>query len=168
MVTVMVMVVVVTAAAPSLTSVRESMQLTSAANGFLSHLYFARSEAIKRNSRVVLCKSADGLACSSIGGWEQGWIIFHDANGNAVRDASETIIRREAALSYGLSLTGNQSVASYVSFVPTGATRLVSGAFQAGTLTVCTHSFQRGEARQIILNAIGRPRVQKSAVDFCT
>lgn len=167
MVTLTVAIVVVIAAAPSLASLKESMQLTSAANGFLSHLHLARSEAIKRNSRVVLCKSADGLACSSNGGWEQGWIIFHDTNGNAVRDASETIIRRESALSYGLSLTGNQNVASYVSFAPTGATRLISGGFQAGTLTVCTHSIRYGEARQIILNAVGRPRVQKSAVDFC-
>ncbi|MBK7989954.1 MAG: GspH/FimT family pseudopilin [Comamonadaceae bacterium] len=38
---------------------------------------FARSsEAIKRNSRVVLCTSSDGSTCVTSGGWQQGWTRF--------------------------------------------------------------------------------------------
>ena len=63
-----------------------------------------------------------------------------------------------------MRLSGNQNVSRYVSFTPTGATRLIGGGFQAGTLTVCRESAEAGEARQIILNAVGRPRVQRSTV----
>ena len=162
-----IVAVLIGVAAPSVSSVMDSVKLGSVSDLLMTDLRLGRSEAIKRDSRVVLCKSADGESCASSGGWEQGWIIFADANNNAVRDASESIIRREAALSYGLSLTGNQSVATYVSFAPTGGTKLIGGGFQAGTLTICKHSFEGGEARQIVLNAVGRARAQKSVVPSC-
>lgn len=144
-----------------------SLQLTSASNVFVSGLHEARSEAIKRNARVVLCKTSDGIFCASAGGWEQGWMIFHDANNNSVRENTEQIVHRELALPASLKLTGNLSLASYVSFASTGATKLVSGGFQAGTLTLCRQSLSVSEARQIILNAAGRPRVQKSTLPNC-
>ena len=64
-------------------------------------------------------------------------------------------------------LRGNQSVASYVSYTALGATRLKGGGFQAGTLTVCRRSGVPTPARQVILNALGRPRVQRATVASC-
>jgi len=154
-------------AAPSISGVITSVKLTTASNNFLSHIYLARSEAIKRNGRVVLCKSADGATCAASGGWEQGWIVFHDTNNNGIIDNGELVIARQQALPPALRLTGNQNVAKYVSFEPNGSTRLVGGGFQAGTLTLCRHSTASNEARQIILNAVGRPRVQKLQITSC-
>lgn len=154
-------------AVPSLASMGKSVKLSSASNLFVSGLFFARSEAIKRNIRVVLCKSADGENCAAIGGWEQGWIVFDDTNNNGQRDGAEAVLQREAPLAAGIRLVGNLNVARYVSFTPSGATKLPGGAFQAGTLTVCHHSADPGESRQIVLNAVGRPRVQKATIDFC-
>lgn len=154
--------------APSMAAIMDSVKLSSASNAFLSYLHLARSEAIKRNSRVVLCKSADAVSCVTSGGWEQGWLVFHDANKNAVLDSGEEVIERAQPLPASLRMTGNQHVDSYVSFVPTGATQLVGGAFQAGTLTLCWQSaLGGGEARKIFLNAVGRPRVQKVTVSAC-
>jgi type IV fimbrial biogenesis protein FimT len=154
-------------AAPSMSAAITSVKLTSTSNNFLSHIYLARSEAIKRNGRVVLCKSADGATCAASGGWEQGWIVFHDTNNNGVIDSGELVIARQQALPAAFRLTGNQNVAKYVSFEPTGVTRLVGGGFQAGTLTLCRQSAASNEARQIILNAVGRPRVQKLQIASC-
>ena len=167
MVVVAIAAIVATAAAPSLSAALDSVKLSAASNELLSGMYLARGESIKRNSRVVLCKSADGENCTATGGWEQGWIIFQDTNNNALREGSELLLHREMPLSAGMRLTGNQNVARYISFAPTGATKMVGGGFQAGTLTICKHSFQSGEARQIILNAVGRPRVQKTEVGSC-
>jgi type IV fimbrial biogenesis protein FimT len=154
-------------AAPSLAQLGDSIRLTTASNAFLSHLYLARSEAIKRRGRVVLCKSADGVSCAASGGWEQGRIVFHDLNNNGVADPGEPVFASEEPLHTSLRMTGNVNVARYVSFDPSGTTRLVGGGFQAGTVTLCRQSLGRGEARHIILNALGRPRVQKAAVDDC-
>lgn len=162
-----IVAVLATVGMPSMAAITDSIRLSSASNVFLSNLHLARSEAIKRNGRVVLCKSADGVSCAGSGGWEQGWLVFHDANNNGTLDSGESVIERAQPLAGNLRLTGNLNVASYVSFVSTGATKLVGGGFQAGSLTLCRQSASGGEARQIILNAAGRPRIQRVAVDTC-
>jgi len=93
--------------------------------------------------------------------------LFHDANGDGAHDMEEVVIERGNPLPAGLRLTGNSSIARYMSFVANGATRLASGGFQAGTIVVCNVSATGGEARQIVLNAFGRPRVERVAVAAC-
>lgn len=165
--TVAVASVLLSLAAPAMSDMANSMKLSTAGNSFFSSLLLARSEAIKRNSRAVMCKSATGDACASSGGWEQGWIVFHDSNNNASLDEGEAILLREAALPDPIRLSGNSSVAKYLSYTSTGTTRLTSGAFQAGTFTVCTQSATTVEARQIIVNIAGRPRIARATVSNC-
>ena len=52
----------------------------------------ARSEAIRRNHRVTLCKTRDGNACDEGAGWEQGWIMFADRNQNGEIDGDEPVL----------------------------------------------------------------------------
>ena len=152
---------------PSMKSFVKSIQLSTASNDLLAGILMARSEAIKRNARVAICKSTDGVRCASGGGWEQGWIVFHDANNNATRENGETVVQRQQALPADMRVTGNVTVARYVSYTSNGTTKFASGGFQAGTITVCNQSSEAGAARQIILNATGRPRVQKTTVGYC-
>lgn len=154
-------------ALPPLQDMVQSASLSAAAQDLLGDLYRARSEALKRNRRVALCKSAGGAACSPEGGWEQGWILFHDENGNGAVDADEEVISRREPLPSYLRARGNHHVASYVSYTPLGATKLLTGGFQAGTLTVCRISDGPTQARQVILNAVGRPRIQRANVANC-
>lgn len=162
-----VLSVLMGAGALALKEVGAAMKLSAYANRLLSELYLARNEAIKRNGRVVLCKSLDGETCAGTGGWEQGWIVFHDVNNNAARDPGEALIRRGDALMASYRVSGNASVARYVSFSPYGGARLTSGAFQAGTITVCRQSLEPSEAHQLIINAVGRPRVKRVALPSC-
>lgn len=154
-------------AVPAVGSMLASVKLTTLSNALLFDLYLARSEAIKRNARVVLCKSADGLTCVSEGGWEQGAIVFHDVNNNGWRDPAESIIYQEQPSTREIRVSGNQNVTNYVSYGPDGRSRLASGAFQAGTLTLCRQSAESTDARQIVINSGGRPRVQKTVVSYC-
>lgn len=154
-------------AVPWVGTFADSLRLTLQANAYLSALHLTRSEAIKRNSRMTVCKSADGLSCTDGGGWQQGWIVFHDPNHNAAKDDAEVMVHQSPALPTSFQLVGNSNVAKYVSFDATGGTRLASGAFQAGTLTLCRQSASSGEARQIVISSAGRPRVQKVVVATC-
>ena len=156
-----------TLAVPAMRSVVDSIRLSMATQTFLSYLHQTRGEAIKRNARVVLCKSDTGSRCVRTGGWEQGWIIFHDVNNNAVVDTGETVVQREPPLGKALRLTGNIQIESYISFTPSGNTSTTSGAFQAGTLTVCRESADRTQARQIVISSGGRIRTQKLDLDRC-
>jgi len=167
MVVLAVAAILQTLAAPALSGMVNSMRLTAAVNSLFTSLLLARSEAIKRNARAVVCKSASGDACIATGGWEQGWIVFHDANNNAKRDAGEVIVSHQQAMQPPVRLNGNSPLASYVSFTPMGQTAYASGAFQAGTLTVCLESSEAQEARQIVISSTGRPRTVRKTVAHC-
>jgi type IV fimbrial biogenesis protein FimT len=154
-------------AAPPLQDFLRASALTAASNELLADLHLARSEALKRNRRVALCKSANGLQCTPQGGWQQGWIVFQDENNNGALDGGEEKVATHGALQQGMRLTGNQHVAHYVSFNALGATKLTGGGFQAGTLTLCRASGEPTPSRLVILNAVGRPRVQRATVAAC-
>lgn len=154
-------------AVPALQDMVQAARLAAAADEILADLHLARMEAQKRNRRVALCKSADGRHCSPAGGWDQGWIVFHDENNNGLPDAGEEIIARHEALPASLRLVGNSPVARYISYSALGASKFVSGGFQAGTLTLCRRSDAPTPSRQIILNSVGRPRVQKVTAAAC-
>lgn len=154
-------------AIPSMSALLNSQRSSSLAFAFLNSLNLARSEAIKRNARVVLCKSADALLCTRSGAWEQGWIVFHDVNNNAELDEGEEVIELRGAVAPGLRLTGNTPVANYVSYSPSGAAKLVSGAFQAGTLTLCLVPVSEPDVRKLILSGTGRARSVRGTASDC-
>jgi type IV fimbrial biogenesis protein FimT len=152
---------------PSMRALAGSMGTASASNELLADLFLARSEAIKRKGRVTLCKSGDGVACTAAGAWDQGWIVFVDDDGDGWRIASELVLQRQPALGNDLRVRGNASLARYVSYASNGSTRQAGGGFQAGTMTVCQASLRPATASLIVINANGRPRVQKALVDSC-
>lgn len=162
-----VMAILVTVAIPAYSNMLASHRLATQSNTFLSALHLARSEAIKRNGRVVVCKSSSGEDCDASGGWQQGWIVFDDANNNASLDAGEDLLRRGEALAEGFSMTGNPPVAAYVSYTPFGLTKKTSGAFQAGTITLCQLAVSGGDVRQIVISITGRPRIDKTTATSC-
>jgi type IV fimbrial biogenesis protein FimT len=159
--------ILLSVAVPSMTEMLNTQRSNAAGSAFLSSLNLARVEAIKRNARVVVCKSAAGLSCDLTGGWNQGRIMFHDVNNNAALDADEQLIERHGAMPEGLSLTGNTQVANYVSYSASGSAKLITGAFQAGTFTLCAAPASIANVQQIVLSSTGRARSRKGLATDC-
>ncbi|HRP74353.1 MAG TPA: GspH/FimT family pseudopilin [Rhodocyclaceae bacterium] len=155
LVTLAVLAVMLGIALPSFADLIRDTRLTTAINSVHVALSYTRSESIKRGRRVTICTSANQLDCAPGIGWHRGWMAFDDRNGNGIRDAGETIMRVGAALPSGITITGNNPVRNYVSYVPSGTTRTIGGALQMGTITACSG----GRVRQIVISATGRPRV---------
>lgn len=155
MVTVAVAAILMSVGVPSFQQLIQSNRVTTQTNEFVAALNLARSEAIKRGSRITVCKSSTSTSCAASGGWQQGWIIFMDNNNNAsADDGTGSILRVYGALS-DVTLTGNTHVASYVSYVASGSTQLAGGGFQAGTLTLCPGSGAT-KGRTLVLSRTGR------------
>lgn len=147
---------------PSFNQFSTNSRLNSYINSLHSNLALARSEAIKRNGRVVICKSSNGSSCSNSGGWNQGWIGFVDLDNDGSRDGGEEIVLTMPTLQTGYNFTGNGNVDDYISFDAQGMTKLTSGAAQAGTITLCPAAPAAGGAgRQLILSSSGRARTEK-------
>jgi len=154
-------------AIPAMTGMVDTQRRISAINSFVASLHLARGEAIKRNGRAVLCKSASGEQCTLAGQWDQGWILFHDSNNNASRDPGELLLQQRGPLGQRVRLSGNSPVTHYVSYSATGSAKMVSGAFQAGTFTLCPQTGVADDVRKIILSGTGRPRTVKGVASDC-
>lgn len=134
-------------------------KLRSQANDLVAGAVLARSEAIKRNSAVRMCVSADGASCAA-GGWEQGWVVFHDADDDGALDTGEAVLLQHQAAASGFKITG--TVAS-VRFQGSGV-----GATQA-TLTVCRATPSvGGQERVVNITATGRTSVTKTNTATCS
>lgn len=163
-----IVAVVMAVALPSMAAMLVNQKVGAFASALLVSLQLARNDAVTRGGTTVVCKSDDGVQCVSGGGWEQGWIVFEDANHDAQRSPDERLLARQDAAPGGFSVRGNTPVARYVSYNALGSTRLVSGALQAGTFTVCTAQPGLGtESRQVVLAVTGRARIQRGATGVC-
>lgn len=79
--------ILATMAVPALGTFVRDNRLTSARMQFVSDLNLARGEAIKRNTRVLIC-SGTVAGCSNSTDWATtGWLVCYDADANGVCDA---------------------------------------------------------------------------------
>lgn len=155
-------------AAPSFSSMAESSQMRLLNNDLLDHLRLARSEAIVRGTRVAICAASSASECSTAIGWQQGWLVFADLNNNGKREVDEPLIRYRPAAPSGWSMKGNSTVTRYVSYDAMGSTRMIGGAFQAGTVTICRPGSSSSTPRQVVINSVGRVRSQDAPTAVCS
>ncbi len=157
-VTLSILAILLTLAAPRMSQTLERQRLTGTTHSLLNALHQARSEAVKRNHRVTLCPSQDGEWCREDGEWSEGWILFADTGSTGQRQPDDELIAYQA-LATGASITPNQPVEHYVSYVARGTTRRTSGALQMGSLWVCVE----GRGRRVIVSSVGRPRSEPAS-----
>ncbi len=146
-------------------------------NTLMLSLNLARSEAVKRNQQVVLCKSADGATCTTAGAWDQGWLVFVDLDQDGVWDAvvvddanttlidesvgGEEIIRVEEAFENDFTLTST-TAADWFAYGPDGSGRS-SGGLVNGTFLLCPSDGDEEKANRVVTNITGRPLVKEGA-----
>lgn len=187
-VTISIFSILVALAAPSYRSFVLDNRRAAAANDFVAMLNFARATAITLRSPVTVCRSASATAvtpgCETTGsgaGWEDGWFVFVDANGDGVPqnsdatsdtngdgviDFADAVLRRHEGLASGALLHGQAaSVSDRIIFNSSGI------AVTNGALSLCD---ERGwsKARVIVVSAGGRtqsldPSVQSSPIAGC-
>ena len=117
MVTIALIGIVITLAIPGYKTFVQNDRLITQINNLTGHLAYARSEAVKRRQQVVLCVSSnnDTLTPSCTGGtdWEQGWLVFVDADSNQVLDNADELLRVRQGLEANNTLTADSSVIAY-------------------------------------------------------
>lgn len=155
MVTISIAAILLAIAAPSYQQFIGSTTITSASEDFVAALTFTRTEAIKRNVRVTMCKSVNGTSCTTGGNnWQQGWIIFKEfllSGTPGTLDAGETILRVHGPLDNQVTLIASANLADFLSYLPNGQ------AAQSGQWDLCFRD-RSVAGRDIILN-VGTGRV---------
>lgn len=153
-------------AAPAMTDLRARHQLQAQGEAFLDSLVLARSEALRRQLRVSVCPQGMAGQCDALGRWQQGWLVFVDANHNGLRDSGELLLEARAAVPQLVQVNVTNTVKNYYSYNAEGRSATVNGAFMAGTWRFCRSGTSQGW--QVVANALGRPRIEAYAQQLCS
>jgi type IV fimbrial biogenesis protein FimT len=146
-----------TTAIPAMQALTQRNLYSTHINSFVSHLHYSRSEAIKRGTPVVMCRSTDERRCSQTAGWHTGWIIFADNNQNRELDTQETVLRVQQGWEDGINVTSGRR--RRVVYQPNGFSPGTNG-----TYVFCNPAYPE-LARAVILSNTGRPRLSETRPD---
>ena len=138
-------------------------QLANHARHLAESMTHARTEAVRRGHRVNLCKSSNRRQCDDVGSWNAGFLMYVDIDHDGKVGAGEPILGSEGPAPPGITVSANRPLDDYVSYTNLGNARLLNGALQMGTLTVCRSG---QHALNVVLANSGRVRVEKTA-DRC-
>lgn len=142
---------------PSLSSFFADNRMAVRSQQLAQSLAFARSEAIQRNSPIVLCSSESATGCDQTSNWQRGWLVFDDHNGNGIKDNNEAVLRHQQSRGGNLTITSTRRtpVVFYANGKSTGSN---------ATFTFCD---ERGaeQARAVILSNSGRYRISTARSD---
>jgi len=181
MITLIIVGILLAVGVPSLRSFMQGNQLIAASNELVSALHVARSEAIKLNSRVSICESSDGATCSNTGSWNNGWIVFVDANGDLANTGApcaavntDCLLRIHDAFNDNqLTVAGvdaNAAAINAFTFSSRGLPKAVNGSSQSGVFSVCSLDTAGNTivSRAVVLSLSGRVRISDNpAVISC-
>ena len=114
-------------AAPGMMDFIRANRLSTTARQLDADLLLARREAIKRNTRVLVCPvisatDASGKCGSGTAAWAKGWLVCYDVEPPTGDCSPSTIVRRHGAIEPSLTLTGPPGVARFNANGTQGAT----------------------------------------------
>ncbi|WHZ20749.1 MAG: hypothetical protein OJF55_002898 [Rhodanobacteraceae bacterium] len=115
-------------------------------------LRHARTAAVMRNARVLVCPSLDGRRCQSADDWQHGWLVARDADHDGQPDAGTQIIATQAAIPGGTRVVTSAG-RKQIAFQPSG-----SAGGSNVTFTIC-HARERSGRSVVVANS-GRVRLQ--------
>ena len=149
MITLAIAGVLIASAAPSMREFIQNNRSATQINELQATLNLGRSEAIKRNSNVTICRSNDGSSCA--GNWQDGWIVFTDSDSDATVDDGDEILQIHGGLVAGNTLRFTQGDITYAN----------TGLARAGSNGIFIHCDSRGAqyARGVHVGPSGRARL---------
>lgn len=152
MITLSVAAVLLSIAAPSMGNLIQENRITAMSNTLVSHLQYARHEAVFRRSHVAACPGDMNQGCAGHNRWDQGFIVFVDDNQSGQPDHDDDILRVVAPDDRMLMHSAGRT---RVRFQPHG------GAYGTNlTIRVCDQS-RRATPRAVIVSNPGRVRVER-------
>ncbi len=157
-----VMALLLSVGIPSFQATVNNNRRTAQVNEFVTSLTLARSEALKRGNAVTVCRASNFSAavptCGNGNGWEDGWVVFNDENGDGSPNNAIDVLRlSEPVQGNNITLRGEANVATRVLYAATGRV----GAPTAGNATIgnivwCDARGAGDNARVINIAATGR------------
>lgn len=158
LVTVAIAAVLASLAVPSFRTMLVKRSVEAAADAMVRDFRLARSEAVKRSTKVVICASANGTSCSGSGtSWKDGWLVFVPSAASGAFTAGDEILRVQDALPSIASMAPTSGATlDKFTFEATGSAK---GAAQTFVVTP-TGTVPAGVTRVVCISFQGRAGVK--------
>jgi len=148
-------------ALPSFSGLVQRNRCVSGANRLVFVLNMARTDAVMRNASVTVCRTLDGLACTTDAatGWETGALTFVDVDGDGAYDAGTDgeLLHVHVPLAENMVINGNSHIRNRVRYLATGLAGGGNGTFHADA--------GPDTRRSVVMATTGRVRICDPAVD---
>ena len=158
-----VVAILATTGVPAFSSFVQSNRLNESSFDVLATINLARTEAVKRRTRVLLCRSADPtLPTPSCGGsantWTTGWLVFASGDSNSTYEAgTDTLLGIGLVDSSNVTVITNGTSNNNLEYNSDGTTNEGGG---TARFALCDKR-GRAQGRQINIPPHGRPKFVK-------
>lgn len=168
---------------PKISVFFQGSRMVTNTNALVAAFQIAKSEAVKRQGPVTVCRSEDQATCDldDDNTWEDGFIVFYDQDKDRVVDGGTDIILRINAGAEGEDATirsnsDTQNEHQYITFSsrghPKNGTALQSATYvlcddrqnDDGTInSIVDNGVSKTAARGVVLNVSGKVRSTRDA-----
>ena len=154
LIAVVILSILVTLAVPSFRDMIANNRASSQANALLQLVTYTRSEAIRRNSTMTICR-LEGADCTA-GNWAEGIVIFSDDDDDETLDSGEEVVQSLVPFAENLVITTSTTSLTRLTFTPRGVGN------QANTFIIKRPSMSTDPfERRVTVSATGRPRIER-------
>ena len=150
--TIAILAVLLTLAAPSYAKLIGRSQSQTARSALDTSLNQARLTAISRAAHVVACPSQDQQHCDRTTQWHHGWLVFADLDHDGTHADTEPVLSVVQAQPAGLAILSTAGRLQ-VDYQPDGSARGSNL-----TLTLCDRASGAADATTLVINQAGRVR----------
>lgn len=166
LVTMALMALLLRMAVPMFNDAALSNKVTSYANSFIGATQLAKSEAIKRNATVQICRRARATepsgtpSCASSGTWQNGWFVWIDSNADSSLGSDEILLEQKPFGTDITFCTGTESTGVCNTTAGDYALNFLPGVIGSATkdIILCKEA---GKAKRVLQLATGRVAVKR-------
>lgn len=167
LVTVAMVAILASLAAPSFRTMLVKRSVQAAADSLMGDMRFARSEALKRSRRTVICRSTNGTSCAgTAGSWSVGWIVFVDMDASNNVSAGDDLVKVQQALPNIASIQDDTTPANTIHTFKYEPTGWAKAATQTLSFTP-TGNVPVGSKRLVCVSMQGRPSLRAEGTTSC-
>ena len=143
LITVVILALLLTVVMPNVRDTISRNRITATGNDILTAIHLARNEAVARGVNVSICPTGiSDFTCTS-GGWNEGWLVWADLNGDLDVDAGEERIRSTTEAHHAeTAIAASGNLDNGLVFGPDGTARNLGGGTE--TLAITKDKYPQG------------------------
>lgn len=171
MISIAILMIVTAIGIPGYTSYVRNGSRDNTVTNLYSNINYARSEALKLNTDVILCRTGNAATSTpTCGGsaqnWTTGWLVYADMDGSQTFNTGDKLLKVGEPIKNGIQVKTNSNADADIVYGSDGSLSSPANAVFA----ICDNrdgTYNKDYGRQITISAMGRPEITSTKNSSC-